>query len=138
MVEFAMVAPLFFLLLFAVFDYGRLFFTQIELEEAVQEAGRFASTGNANVGLSRLQSVEGVITQAAAGLNVPIANIQISSIHNGTTTTGSAGGPGDTVTIALTTNLSMLTPMVAKLFPNGQYTFTSSTTFQNEPFPSGS
>jgi Flp pilus assembly protein TadG len=68
MVEFAMVAPLFFLLLFAVFDYGRLFFTQIEIEEAVQEAGRFASTGNANVGLSRLQSVEAVLTQDAGSV----------------------------------------------------------------------
>jgi TadE-like protein len=46
MVEFLLVAPLFFFLIFAVFDFGRLFLTQMEVENAVQEAGRFASTGN--------------------------------------------------------------------------------------------
>ena len=46
MVEFLLVAPLFFFLIFAVFDFGHLFLVQMEVENAVQEAGRFASTGN--------------------------------------------------------------------------------------------
>lgn len=134
MVEFAIVAPLFFLLVFALIDYGRLFFTQMEVEEAVQEAGRYASTGNTQAGFTRLQSIESVLQQSAASINVPIANIQVSSLSNGNWVQGSAGGPGDTVMIQVTMDLNLLTPMVAQYFPNSKYSFTASTTFQNEPF----
>jgi Flp pilus assembly protein TadG len=45
MAEFLLVAPLFFFLIFAVFDYAHLFLVQMEVENAVQEAGRYASRG---------------------------------------------------------------------------------------------
>lgn len=134
MVEFAMVAPLFFLLIFGIIEYGRLFFTQMELEEAVQEAGRYASTGNSEGGLTRLASIEAVLQQDAVNINVPIANIQISSLINGVWVSGSAGGPSDTVLIQVTMNMNLLTPMIGQYFPDSTYTFTASTTFQNEPF----
>src|SRR5581483_8506070 len=44
LVEFAMIALLF--LLFGVVDFGRLFFVQMTLQNAVRQAGRFAITGN--------------------------------------------------------------------------------------------
>ena len=137
MVEFLLVAPLFFFLIFAVFDFGRLFFVEMEIENAVQEAGRFASTGNhlpdpKNPGqsLSRVNSIIAAVQQAAFGTQ--IASTQISSLRGGK---GSAGGPGDTVTVSVTTNLKLMTPIIARGFPNGMYTFTSSATFKNEPFP---
>jgi len=137
MVEFLLVAPLFFFLIFAVADFGRLFLVQMEVENAVQEAARFASTGNHlpdpnNPGqsLSRVNSIIATLQQAAFGQQV--ANIQISSLQGGS---GSAGGPGDTVTVSVTSNLKLMTPMVARGFPNGTYTFTSSVSFKNEPFP---
>jgi Flp pilus assembly protein TadG len=139
MVEFLLVAPLFFFLIFAVFDFGRLFLVEMEVENAVQEAGRFASTGNhlpdpKNPGqsLSRVNSIIATLQQAAFGTQV--SNIQISSLRGGN---GSAGGPGDTVTISVTSNLQLMTPMVSRGFPNGIYTFNSSCSFKNEPFPPG-
>lgn len=135
MVEFALIAPMFLLLICGVMDYGRLCFTQSSVEDAVQEAGRYASTGNSQSGLTRLQSIEAVLQQAAAGTNVPVQNIQISSFTNGAWVSGSAGGPGDTVAITVTMGMKLLTPIIAQHFPNGVYTFTTSTTFQNEPFP---
>ena len=139
MVEFLLVAPLFFFLIFAVFDFGRLFLVEMEVENAVQEAGRFASTGNhlpdpKNPGqsLSRVNSIIATLQQAAFGTQ--ITNVQISSLRGGN---GSAGGPGDTVTVAVTTNLKLMTPMISRGFPNGIYTFNSSCSFKNEPFPPG-
>jgi Flp pilus assembly protein TadG len=139
MVEFLLVAPLFFFLIFAVFDFGRLFLVQMEVESAVQEAGRFASTGNhlpdpKNPGLylSRVNSIIATVQQAAFGTQV--TNVQISSLRGGN---GSAGGPGDTVTVSVTADLKLMTPMVARGFPNGTYTFISSASFKNEPFPPG-
>jgi Flp pilus assembly protein TadG len=137
MMEFALIAPLFFLLIFAVMDFGRMFFVQVNLQQAVQEAARFASTGNhladpsapAN-NLSRVASIVQMAQQSAwAGAN--ITAVQVSSLQGGA---GSAGGPGDTVTVSLTTTLPLMTPVMANFFPNGAYTFTSSATFKNEPF----
>jgi TadE-like protein len=138
MVEFAIVATMFFFLIFALLDFGRLFFVQMNLQEAVQEAARYASTGNHlpnpnNPGqtLSRVQSITTEAEQAAFGWGANVTNIKISSLNGGV---GSAGGPGDVVTVSLTVSLKLLTPIVAAGFPNGMYTFISSSTVKNEPF----
>ncbi len=137
--EFALVLPIFVLLLFAVADFARLFYIEMTLQNAVREAGRYAITGNHqpdpnHVGqnLSRVQSIRQVAQQAAMGLDV--SNLQIVSANGGN---GSAGGPGDTVTISLTTDLRLLTPIIAQFFTNGVYRFTVSVSFKNEPFPPG-
>ena len=135
-VEFALVAPLLLLLIFCVLDFGRLFFTQLTLQHALREAGRFAVTGNklANPGggsskMSRVASIKKVAQDAAASLD--LTNIQIKSVLGGT---NHAGGPSDTITISLTTNVKLLTPLVAAFFPQGASKITASTTFRNEPF----
>ncbi len=136
MTEFAMVAPLYLLLIFAVMDFGRMFLVQMNLQQTVQETARFASTGNhladpksPGRNLSRVDSIVAKAQQSALGSD--ISNIKISSLKGGA---GNAGGPGDTVTVALTSNLKLMTPMMAHFFPSGSYTFTSSATFKNEPF----
>jgi len=136
LVEFALVVPLFFILVFGIFDFGRLFYTQLTLQNALRQAGRFAVTGNhlsnpSNPSqlLSRLDSIIQVAQQAAPGIDV--SGVQIRS--NGLTP---AGGPSDTITLTLTSQLRLLTPLISRFFgPNGVYTSTVSTTFRNEPFP---
>jgi Flp pilus assembly protein TadG len=139
MAEFALVVPLLLLLMCSVFDFSRMFFVQINLQDAVDEASRFASTGNTlpNPKGGQLSRVDSIIqtVQRAAWPGANLTNIQISSLQGGK---GSPGGPGDTVTISLTTNLKLMTPIVAQFFPGGTYTFTSSSTFKNEPFPPNS
>ena len=136
-VEFALVVPAFLLLLCGIIDFSHLFYAEIILQNAVRQAGRFAITGNhlpdplhQGQNLSRVASIIQTAENAAEGLDV--SAIQVSSLSGGQ---GSAGGPGDTVTISLTTNLKLLTAMVMQFFPNGTYTFTVSVSFKNEPFP---
>jgi len=138
--EFALVMPLVFLLLFGIFDFSRLFYAQMNLQNAVREAGRYAITGNhladpkhPGQTLSRVNSIIQVAQRAALGLDV--SNVQVSSQSGGK---GSAGGPGDTVTISLTSNLKLMTPIVAHFFKDGTYAFTVAVSFRNEPFPPGS
>jgi Flp pilus assembly protein TadG len=133
-VEFAMVVPLFFLLIFGMIDIGRLFFVQVTLQNAMRQAGRYAVTGNKVSGQSRVDSITQVAQQASVGTG--LSNIQITSQTAGVTSTnGDAGGPGATVTISLTTQLKLYTPLIGRYFgTNGVYTFTVSTTFRNEPF----
>ncbi len=140
LLEFALVVPVFLMLVFAVIDFGHLFYVEMTMENAVRQAGRYATTGNhladpKNPGqnLSRVNSIIQSIQQAANGLNVPSNSITISSVGGGA---GSAGGPGDTVTISVNTGVQMMTPLIAPFFkPNGTYNFTASVTFTNEPFP---
>jgi len=140
-VEFALVLPLFVLLAFGVIDFGRLFFTQMTVQHAMREAGRFAVAGNhlddpkhPGKDLSRVDSIIQVAQNAATGIDV--SGIHISSLEGGDHGPSRAGGPGDTVTISITVNLKLITPIIGQFFsPDGVYTFTASTTFKNEPFP---
>lgn len=143
LVEFAMILPLFLVLIFGMIDIGRVIFVEVTLQNAMRQAGRFAVTGNHlpdrnNPGqnLTRVASINQIAQSAAVGLH--ISSVQITSRLGGVTTSGSAGGPGATVTISLTTDLQLITPLIGHFFgPNGIYTFTVSTTFRNEPFPPG-
>jgi len=135
--EFAFIIPLFILMMCATVDLARLFYAETTLQNAVRAGGRYAITGNhqpnpQNPGqtLSRVNSIILVAQQAAMGLD--LSNMQISSAVGGS---GSAGGPGDTVTISLTTNVKLLTPVIANFFNQGQCPLTVRVSFLNEPFP---
>jgi Flp pilus assembly protein TadG len=135
--EFALSLPIFLYMVCGITDMARLLYQQTTLQNAVRAGGRFAATGNhlpnptnPNQNLSRVASIDSVAQQAALGLSV--ANLTVSSVAGGS---GSAGGPLDTVTVSLTSNVKLLTPMMSAFFPGGKYNFTVSATYQNEPFP---
>jgi Flp pilus assembly protein TadG len=147
LVEFAMVAPLFFLLVFGITDFGRLFFTQETLQHALREAGRYAVTGqhqqdpnNPATPLSRVQSIRNIAQQYAVGLLPDSSNIDIKAYDSQghLDVAHPAGLPGETVVVSLTTRLTLITPFIGQWFPQvsgkGVYTFTVSTSFKNEPF----
>lgn len=138
LVEFALVAMLFFMLMFGIIDIGRIFFVQMTIQNALRQAGRYAVTGNHLPGTNpqtgspytRVESIVQTAKQAAAGIDVN--SIAVSSATGGS---NSAGGPGDTVTVSLTTTIHLFTPMIGYFFGTGNtYTFTAATTFKNEPF----
>ena len=137
LVEFAFASVMFFVLVFAVFDFAHLFFVEMSVQNAIQEAARYGSTGNhlpdpnkqGNT-LSRVTSIIDTLQNDALG--VTVSNIQVSSAGGGS---GSAGGPGDLLTVSTTVNMPLMTPVIAQMFPNGQFTFSASITVKNEPFP---
>lgn len=138
MVEFALVAPLFFLLVFGIMDFGRLFFVQETLQYALRQAGRYAVTGQGQVAgqTNRVASIRQVAENYSAGLinSGNINNLLITCIKCSGGTTNYAGARNDEMTISMLTNLKLITPMIQIFFPNGTYTFTTSVTFRNEPF----
>jgi Flp pilus assembly protein TadG len=52
LVEFALVLPLILLLLVAVFDFGRIFYTHLQLELVTQESVRMAGLGQGDEEIS--------------------------------------------------------------------------------------
>jgi hypothetical protein len=112
-------------------------FNQMNVQDAVREAGRFAATGNHVTGpngstLSRVDSITQVLNNNAFGSGASVQSVAISSVVGGP---GSAGGPGDTVTITATCAVRTLTMYIGQMFsPDSRYHFTASATFKNEPF----
>jgi Flp pilus assembly protein TadG len=141
--EFVLSLPIFFVLIFGIMDFGRMFFIQESIQQAVEAGVRYASTGNHESGTNpstgsaytRIQSITTYINQQAAipiTMGASMGSLQISSVTGGS---GSPGGPEDIETISVTTTVTLMTPVISHFFPNGQYTFTSSATIKNEPFP---
>ncbi len=138
-----MTLPVFFVLILGVMDFGRLFFIQENIQQAVDAGARYGSTGIHQSGTNpatgqaytRVQSITDYIQQQAAapiGMGASLSTISISSATGGA---GSAGGPQDIETISVTATVRLMTPFISRFFPSGQYTFTSSATIKNEPFP---
>jgi Flp pilus assembly protein TadG len=148
-VEFALVAPIFFLLCTGIIDLSRLFFVQMTLQDALRQAARYASTGQHLSGndpstgqpYTRVASINQIITNEAAVAGMAPANmtIVVSSVNaQGGNVSNNAGTPLQTVKISLTANLHLLTGYIAQYFtPNGIYVFTLSISFKNEAFKPG-
>jgi Flp pilus assembly protein TadG len=149
LVEFALVASVFFLVLFAVMDYGWLMFSQMNVQQAVDDGGRYASTGRGG-GTGNGTRISAIINHIQGQISVPGVNVAQNVSICSTPPAGSptrcynsgsgvgnitaAGGPNYTVTLSLTTTLPLMTPLIGTLFPAGGYTFVSSTTYVNEQF----
>jgi len=138
MIEFALIFPLFMLLVCGVFDFGRLFYTQLTLQSAVREASRLTVTGNLlpdpeSPGdyLNRIDSIIQMVHNMAPGFQFEENGIEII----GPGGAGDPGGPGDLVTIRVTYSVDLLTPLVKPFFTGGKHTFTISMISKNEPFP---
>src|ERR1700676_2525833 len=97
--EFALALPVFFVLIFSVMDFGRMFFVQANVQRAVAAGARYASTGNHQAGTdpttgkaySRVASIQNFILQQAAipvSMGALLSTIQMSSVSGG------AGSPG--------------------------------------------
>lgn len=141
--EFVLALPIFFILVFGVMDFGRMFFIQENVQQAIEAGARYASTGNHQSGTNpttgtaytRIQSIDNYIQQqisVPASMGATFSAVQISSVTGGA---GSPGGPQDIETVSMTVTVPLMTPVISRFFPSGQYTFTSSATIKNEPFP---
>ena len=131
LVEFALSATVFLLMVFAVIDFSYFYFTKLTLQNAVRQAGRYAITGQAMTSKTRYASILQTVENSSMGFATN-SNTTICSALGGCS---SGGGPGDTITITVTYQYKFLTPFVAVFFTNGAYTFSVSSTFKNEPFP---
>jgi hypothetical protein len=135
-VETALAIPIFLLLIFGIVDIGRVLFAHMTLQHAVREAGRFAVTGRTSPGTGgshpRLDSIIQVVVDDSVPFPLTTSDVHVSSVGGGS---GSPGGPGDRVTIAVSYPVHLLTPLIGAFFRDGAFVVDVATTFRNEPFP---
>ena len=136
LLEFAVVLPIFGLLMLGTADIGRSLFYLTTLQHSVREAGRLVMTGRGAPDLTRPESVAWMIRHSS-GIQVSEDDIYVSSISADGAVMPGPGGPGDVVTINVRYHVPMITPFLAALLPDGSYTVVAGTSFRNEEFDPG-
>lgn len=129
--ELALAIPIVMVLFMGIFEFGRLFYARVTMQHAIAEAARFAVTGGTldddqGNPLTRAQSIVAVIKRQAIALDIDVDNLSIDPPDG--------GGPSQVVTVSGNFSYDFVTPGINKVFPNGEYTFTVSTSLKNEPF----
>jgi len=119
LVEFALILPIFLLLLVVAIDVGRLFFSWIQLHNAAREAAAYGApsptdtaTMSAKVGAEKnaqSQRGEGSVSVATACADPAGTTIACSTASGGT-------GAGNTLTVTVTEPFTFLTPLVNGMF----------------------
>lgn len=142
-VEFALVAPVFFLLLFSIVDFSAMMWANLTMQHAVREGARYAVTGQTaldpNQGApQRYRAVLEKIHDSSLGV-FDMSGAQVITWVNGTSQPNGAGmfgTAGDIVVIQVNCNWPLLTPVVAAFFKStgGKYRFSVAATMRNEAF----
>ena len=146
MVEFALVAPIFLLLVFGVFEFGRYFFVQHTIQYATREGARIALVGVRlqnpdNTYMTREESIIRTIRENAA-IAVDPAELQISIFPVGAgysdpdewETTVNAGEGGDYMRVRVLYTYRFLVPLIGDFFPSGTDVIEAQMLYRNELF----
>lgn len=133
-VETALVILPLLMLVFGIFEYGRLFMDWNVLNNAAREGCRFALANNQDATIST--EVQTIVTNYMAGRNTSFSGftVSVSGVHtvNGTSTNYSGNGvtnlaPGDTITVTVSGSYKLLNIIPLVSMPNA-FSISSSVT----------
>jgi len=132
-VEAAVMTPLLLLLTFAIVDFSSMFYAYLALEHGVSQATRYAITGQAETGLTRVESIKKQMRDATPTLTIPDAAFSFSFMPaTGGSWSAGTGGAGDIGRVQVTYTWQFLTPLIRPFFTNGQVVLTVQSTMKNE------
>ena len=161
-IEFALVAPVFFLMLFGTIETGIIYFAGTALQNATDDAARMVRTGQA-AGMSEAQfktqicgEISGLISAGTCSANLQVDIRQYATFTaasypavtnaNGSLNTAAMQYPGslapcEVVLVRAFYPWSIITPLMQPLLenmPNGQYLLAAAAAFRSEPYTSSS
>jgi Flp pilus assembly protein TadG len=115
LVEFAILGPVFFLMLFGIIEMGRLMWTRHELVNATREGSRYAMVHGAKSsgGMANSAQVKSYMLTKSSGLG---SSLGVTVTYAGT------GQPGEQVTVASTYTY---VPMISYVLNMGSISFSS-------------
>ena len=142
LVEFALVAIVFFTTLFVIMDFAMMFFVNQTMQHAVRSGSRLAvvnpnSSCAAQI-TANIQSLSmGFYDKNVHSPKTPVIGAQtlsgLSNVSGTPITDGSCGTFQQPITVSLTYSWPVLTPFLRPFFTDGKYTFTVKATVVNEP-----
>ncbi|TMA07625.1 MAG: hypothetical protein E6J89_16340 [Deltaproteobacteria bacterium] len=136
-VEFSLVVLLLFSLIFAIVEFSHLFYTELTLQYALREAGRYMVTGQGDVSgdpTIRANLIHDKFCQGLIGTGLSCPPIGTGTAANfrficgGSDCSPAGGNPGDTVKVTVKLTKPWFTGLFGAPIP-----FTLSTTWKNEP-----
>ena len=138
-VEFTLGFLLFLMVFYAIVEFAHLFYTRVNLNHALSEAGRYMITGQgidasgsdpeARLTMIKQKFCRNLIATGLSCTDID-THFEVTCIGG---CTQPAGGPGQTVTLTATFQKSWFTGLFDSLM-GGPVTLTTSTTWKNEPF----
>ncbi len=146
-VEFALILPIFLLLIMGIIDFGRYFFVQHTLQFATREGVRLGLVGKTlndpvtGNPMTRVASIVATIQNyASAALDPSKLSISIFPVQGdysdpvGWKGTLDAGAAGDYMRVRTQYTFAFLNPMIGKFFPEGTSGLQAEATYRNESF----
>lgn len=142
-IEFALIAPAFLLLLFGAIELGLMFWVNITMQHAVREGARYAITGQSGLDPDTadperyravVQAIKdnsmGLFDKAGAVISVNNKSYADSAAYSATM----FGQPGDILVLQLDCAWPFATPLMRPFFDDGTYHFSVAATMRNEAF----
>jgi Flp pilus assembly protein TadG len=131
---------LFMMVIFGIVEFSHLFYTRLNVQHALSEAGRYMVTGQ-GIDLSgtnpnaRLTIIKNKFCQNLIATGLSCANLQstMTVVCAGGACSQPAGGPGQTVTLTAIYTKPWFTGLFNQILPV-PVTFTASTTWVNESY----
>lgn len=113
LVEFAIAAPVVFLVILGLFDVGRLVFINNELSEAAREGARWGAVQGRAADEAAGNSTT-VSDEVSARISVaPAPTVALSCTDLGGA--GGACGSGDLLTVNVSASVSVITPIISEI-----------------------
>lgn len=151
-VEFAIAAGLFFLVLFSILDFGYLFWVNLTMQHAVREGVRYAVTGQTgildpdrtpnplmdpcNAAREKIRSTSMGLFDKVITANDKVQFYTVDPATGAKTSLGSTSCYGELqlIMIRLECETRPLSPLTRPFFPDGKYAFNVSATMRTEAF----
>jgi PKD repeat protein len=130
-VEFALVVPIFLLLLLMAVDFGRLFFTYVQVSNAAREAAAYGATAPTDTAGMQTRAAQEKNSQTQG--EVALDPVQTACATTAGTTIACVAAPGgsgagNTLTVTVRQAFHFLTPLVDDFFGNDLRMSASATT----------
>ena len=127
LVEFALVVPIFFLLVFGIIDGGRAIFSYNQMSQAARAVVRVASvtcfqTTPRCDGSTAGTPIQDAIAAQSVGQQAPVT-WTVQCIDPSTDAVATTCAPGDIVRVTATSQFTLATPLIAQAM--GPFTLTS-------------
>lgn len=147
-VEFALVAVIYLLLLVSIVELGLMFSVNLSMQYAVREGARYAVVGRSDLDPDRTdpqryRAVVQKIKDSSMGFWPQVSPVISVSINGGAPhdyaasgeyVSGMFGNSGDIVALQLKCSWPLVTPLMGTFFTDGIYRFTVGATMRNEGF----
>jgi Flp pilus assembly protein TadG len=132
LVEFALILPVFMLLLLIAIDFGRMFFTYVQVNNAAREGAHYgAKSPTDSVGIALRVGLE-TNTQAQRGALSPLTTTESCANDLGASiacSSASAGvGPGNTIRVNVSQPFTFFTPLIGEFFNHNNLVLNASAT----------